>query len=129
MSHKNCQIGGFTLWEILIVVVVVGAIAYIASIALRPNYFRDGHGSTINACVNNLRIIDGAKGQWAIENHKQLLDIPVGSDIQPYMGRGLRGALPVCPNDPKQTFETSYSPNNVRTVPTCKILPTNHILR
>jgi hypothetical protein len=46
------------------------------------------------ACINNLRMIDGAMQQWALEN-KRAQGSPVGSaDILPY----LRGnALPVCP--------------------------------
>lgn len=46
------------------------------------------------ACINNLRMIDGAMQQWALEN-KRAQGSPVGSaDILPY----LRGnALPACP--------------------------------
>ena len=128
MSRNNTKSGGFTLTEILIVAVLVGIIVYIAQIAMHPRYAGSSHGSNLNACINNLRILDGGKGQWAIEHNKQNTDTPVGSDIQPYMGHGPAGELPVCPNDPKHRFDTSYSPNNVGTKPVCRILPTNHIL-
>ena len=70
----------------------------------------------------------GSKAQWALENHKQSTDTPADSDIQPFMGRGSADELPMCPNDPNQTFDTSYSINNVGTAPTCKILPATHSL-
>jgi hypothetical protein len=63
-----------------------------------------------------------------MEHKKQNTDTPTASDIQPYMGRGPAIEMPSCPNDPKHTFATSYSINNVGSVPTCKIYPTNHIL-
>jgi prepilin-type N-terminal cleavage/methylation domain-containing protein len=126
MSRNNPKPAGFTLTEILIVAVLVGIIVYIAQIAMRPRFV--SRRSTTNACINNLRIIDGAKGQWALEKHKQNTDTPVASDIQPYMGFGSASVLPVCPNDPKHRFDTSYSPNNVGTKPVCRIVPTNHIL-
>ncbi len=50
-----------------------------------------------NACINNLRMIDGAKQQWALEYHKKITDIPTAQDITPYMGRGPAGEFPVCP--------------------------------
>jgi hypothetical protein len=68
-------------------------------------------------------MIDAAKQQWALEFKKKRTDHPAGSDIEPYIG-----ALPVCPADTNNTFETSYSINDVGTKPKCKILPTIHIL-
>jgi hypothetical protein len=54
-------------------------------------------GPQANACINNLRLIDGAKGQWALENHKQNTDVPTVQDLTPYLGRGPNGQFPVCP--------------------------------
>jgi hypothetical protein len=134
MSRNNRRLGGFTVAETIMLGVLVLA-AIIATIAVigvimsltMSRYPRSGH-SDANACINNLRIIDGAKSQWANELHKQLTDTPAGSDIQPYMGHGSAGELPFCLNDPKHSFATSYSPNNVGSKPVCKILPTNHVL-
>jgi len=81
-----------------------------------------------NSCINNLRLIDSAKQQWALEQRKQSTDTPAGSDLQRYLGRGAAGELPYCPMDTSMTFENSYSPNNVATKPTCKISPSTHIL-
>ena len=47
------------------------------------------------ACINNLRIIDAAKEQWALENKKTSIDVPTASDLRPYLGRSRD--LPRCP--------------------------------
>jgi prepilin-type N-terminal cleavage/methylation domain-containing protein len=53
----------FTLVEIMIVVAIIGLLAAIAI----PNFVRARETSQTNACVNNLRQIDAAKDQWALE--------------------------------------------------------------
>jgi len=125
MAPKTSKMGGFTATEILIAVVLIVLLAAVMIPMLtrkHPEY--PAH----MACITNLRMIDGAKGQWALENQKTKADTPRDSDLQAYMGRGPAGELPRCPCDPKQTFDSSYSVNNVGTKPTCKILPTIHIL-
>lgn len=107
--------------------IVVAIIGLLAAIAI-PNFVRARTTSQLNTCISNLRTIDGAKGSWALENHKQTTDTPGDSDIQPFLGRGSSGELPVCPADSAQTFDTSYTPNNVGTKPVCIIVPTTHIL-
>ena len=80
------------------------------------------------ACINNLRLIDSGKLQWALEKSKKTTDTPVDSDMQPYLGRGSNGELPYCPLDTKESFDSSYSLHNVGTHPTCKIMPDLHVL-
>jgi TolA-binding protein len=65
-----------------------------------------------NACINNLRQIDGAKQQWALENKKDANAVPVVNDLLPYFKAG---AMPGCPGG------GSYTLNNVSMVPTCTI--------
>ena len=50
-----------------------------------------------NACIINLRLIDAAKQEWALENHKQNSDTPTEQDLLPYFGPGPAGKFPVCP--------------------------------
>ena len=59
-----------------------------------------------DACITNLRLIDGAKQAWAIEMGKQVADTPSWSDLQPYIGRGPNGALPKCPSSGTYTIGT-----------------------
>ena len=112
--------------EICIAVVLIVLLAAIAI----PNFVRSRSTLSATSCINNLRILDSAKAQWALLQKKKNTDIPAGSDIQPYMGGGPAGELPVCPIDPKQTFDSSYSLNSIGAKPTCKIMPADpgHIL-
>lgn len=62
-----------------------------------------------NACIVNLRHLDGAKQQWALENKKAPNSVPTQADLAPY----LRNQLPVCPNG------GFYTLGSVEAVPTC----------
>src|SRR6185295_1218887 len=79
---------GFTLVEIMIVVAIIGLLAAIAI----PNFIRARATSQTNACINNLRQIDGAVQQWALENNKASTDAVGLTDVQPYLGRGSKGS-------------------------------------
>lgn len=111
---------GFTLVEIMIVVAIIGLLATIAI----PNFIRARTVSQQNACISNLRHIDGAIQQWALENKAGAdseVEIP---DIQPYFGRG-SGQMNavICPAaGPNVTnFASSYSITKVDEAPTCLI--------
>jgi prepilin-type N-terminal cleavage/methylation domain-containing protein len=54
---QNYKKAGFTLVEIMIVVAIIGLLAAIAI----PNFVRARTTAQQNACINNLRQIDGAK--------------------------------------------------------------------
>ena len=120
-SVKNL---GFTLVEIMIVVAIIGLLAAIAI----PNFVKARTTSQMNACINNLRLIDSSKQQWALEQRKVGTDTPAGTDLQPYLGRGSAGELPSCPVDSANSFTTSYTANNVGTPPVCQIVPATHVL-
>src|SRR5579863_7469871 len=124
MKIRSSRKAGFTLVEIMIVVAIIGLLAAIAI----PNFVRARTTAQMNACINNLRQIDGAKQQWALENKVTSTATPGATDIQPYMGRGSGGTLPACPADSSKSFTTSYSMGNVSTAPTCQIVTSSHIL-
>jgi prepilin-type N-terminal cleavage/methylation domain-containing protein len=120
MKLDKSRKSGFTLVEIMIVVAIIGLLAAIAI----PNFARARTTSQQNACINNLRQIDGAKQTWALEHTQILTATPADSDIQPYLGRGSSGGLPWCPADPTFNFDNSYVISSLQSVPTCKIVPT-----
>lgn len=49
-----------------------------------PNFVKARDTSMQNACINNLRMIDSAKQQWALENGKKGDDVPAEKDLLPY---------------------------------------------
>ena len=66
----------------------------------------------INTCINNLRQIDAAKQQWALENNKTASAVPTAQDLLPYLVDGL---FPVCPSG------GTYTINAVGITPTCSV--------
>jgi prepilin-type N-terminal cleavage/methylation domain-containing protein len=122
MKLDGSRKSGFTLVEIMIVVAIIGLLAAIAI----PNFARARTTSQANACINNLRQIDGAKQTWALEHYVPPNTTPGATDIQPYLGRGSGGALPICPADSASSFSTSYSLNDLQTAPVCQINSASH---
>jgi prepilin-type N-terminal cleavage/methylation domain-containing protein len=119
MKHKTNRHSGFTLVEIMIVVAIIGLLAAIAI----PNFVRARTQSQMNACINNLRQIDGAVQQWALENKKNSSDTVQFSDISGY----LKSAV-ICPAG-GTAFSDSYSmPGSVTNKPSCKKQTATHIL-
>src|SRR5258707_12960880 len=67
MKNRTARKGGFTLVEIMIVVAIIGLLASIAI----PNFVKARNTAQTQACITNLRQIEGAINEWALENKKQ----------------------------------------------------------
>ncbi len=80
----NKNRGGFTLVEIMIVVAIIALLAAIAV----PNFLRARKRSQATRILEDLRIIDSAIDQYAIENNKSSGDGVVWTDVQAYLKKG-----------------------------------------
>ena len=76
--------GGFTLVEIMIVVAIIALLAAIAV----PNFLRARKRSQATRILEDLRIIDSAIDQYAIENNKSGGDAVTWADVQGYLKKG-----------------------------------------
>ena len=66
LNQFNKRRGGFTLVEIMIVVAIIALLAAIAV----PGFLRARKRSQASRIINDLRLIDSAVDQYAIENNK-----------------------------------------------------------
>jgi hypothetical protein len=93
---ESCGNGTKSIGPTAMLLPAAATVGMLAAIAI-PNFVRARGTAQNNACINNLRMIDGAKGQWALEKHKQNSDTPTWDDLRPYLEFGPNKNMPVCP--------------------------------
>ena len=112
MKIQTSRKSGFTLVEIMIVVAIIGLLAAIAI----PNFVKARTTAQKNACIANLKQIDGANQQWALENKKTDSDTVDSSGSVKYL-KG--GNAPTCPAGGSYTIAVTVS-----NAPTCNLAGT-----
>src|SRR3954452_25270682 len=118
MNIKKSRKSGFTLVKIMIVVAIIGLLAAIAI----PNFVKARTTSQQNACINNLRQVDGAIQQWALEFKKDPAANVVETDVTPYLKNSV-----ICPSG-GTAFSDSYTLATVADRPVCKKVAATHLL-
>jgi prepilin-type N-terminal cleavage/methylation domain-containing protein len=104
----KAQKRGFTFIEIMIVVTTIGLLSAIAV----PNFQQARAMTQQNACLNNLKKIDVAKDQYALDNNTSTGVIPSDLALSPYVKGGIQIAK-ACPSG------GSISVNAIGSDPTC----------
>ncbi len=93
-TSKASLLAGFTLVEIMIVVAIIGVLAAIGI----PSFVHARTRSQATACINNLRQIETAVQQVAIEKGLHVGDaVTWPDDITPYIKLNSEGSIPPCP--------------------------------
>jgi hypothetical protein len=77
-----------------------------------PNFVKARETAQMNACINNLRQIEAAKNEWAMDKGKVPGDAPAKPDLLPYLKTG---AFPACPAG------GTYTIGAVSNAPTCSV--------
>ncbi len=105
MKNGTGTVKAFTLVEIMIVVAIIGILAVIAI----PNFNNARLQTRKSICINNMRQIDSAKEQWALENSKISTNTPTEEELAIYM----RSGFPECPS------RGTYTIGDLSTLPRC----------
>jgi prepilin-type N-terminal cleavage/methylation domain-containing protein len=108
LTKINKRRGGFTLVEIMIVVAIIALLAAIAV----PGFLRARKRSQASRILNDLRMIDSAVDQYAIENNKGTGDAVAINAWTAYMKGGT--ALYTTATD---LFGHAYGAQTVDTLP------------
>jgi prepilin-type N-terminal cleavage/methylation domain-containing protein len=84
LNKLNKRRAGFTLVEIMIVVAIIALLAAIAV----PGFLRARKRSQASRILNDLRMIDAAVDQYAIETNKKSNDVVGTADWTNYLKKG-----------------------------------------
>jgi competence protein ComGC len=107
LGGRGLAIGGLVTGYISLALIPV-----LVAMAI-PNVIKARDTAQKNACINNLRVIDTAKQQWALDNSKSADDVPTAQDLDKYIPGGY--AHLHCKRDGE------YVIGKVSEAPTCSI--------
>jgi prepilin-type N-terminal cleavage/methylation domain-containing protein len=98
---------GFTLVEIMIVVLIIGILLAIAV----PNFVRARETSRAKSCVSQLKTLEASKEQWAMDTRAATNATPTMANLVPTYVK----TTPLCESG------GTYTLGNMQTRPTCSI--------
>ena len=101
--------------------IVVAIIGLLATIAI-PNFIRARTNSQQKACIENLRVIDSAIQQWALETKRGPNDPVIEAEIQPYVKNE-----PICPAGGTRFSDSYTMAATVADKTVCQKVPATHI--
>ena len=109
--YRGMQCGrkGFTLVEIMIVVLIIGILLAIAV----PNFIKARETSRSKSCVANLKQIEAAKEQWCMDNKQSASSTPADTDLY--------GTTNYVKNTPSCPSSGTYTIGDMSTRPVCSI--------
>src|SRR5438045_5083454 len=112
-NKLNTRRGGFTLVEIMIVVAIIALLAAIAV----PGFLRARKRSQASRILDDLRMIDAAVDQYAIETNRSAGNTVAVTDWTNYLKKGTQ-----LYNSGNSVLGSAYGPQTVDTIPR---VPTN----
>ena len=121
MQNRTTRQSGFTLLEVLIVAGIIGLLAAIAV----PNFVRARTAAQTNTCIANLKEIEAAITQWALEKKKSPRSAVSITDISGTSNSFIKAAINTqltCPAGGSYTLVT------VAVLPTCSLATSGHSL-
>jgi len=115
LNAINKRRGGFTLVEIMIVVAIIALLAAIAV----PGFLRARKRSQASRILNDLRMIDSAVDQYAIETNRKTNDVVNVADWTNYLKKGS-----LLYNTGKSLLGSTYGNQTVDTIP--QVVPSDY---
>jgi len=108
LNKLNKRRGGFTLVEIMIVVAIIALLAAIAV----PGFLRARKRSQASRILNDLRMIDAAVDQYAIETNRSTGNTVAVTDWTNYLKKNS-----ILYNTGKSLLGSTYGSQTVDTIP------------
>jgi len=108
MTRTHLYRAGFTLVEIMIVVAIIALLAAIAV----PGFLRARKRSQASRILNDLRMVDSAVDQYAVETNRKTGDTVAVSDWTNYLKRGS-----LIYTTGNSVLGSAYGPQTVDTIP------------
>jgi hypothetical protein len=98
--------------ELIVLAVIIGFSFCVSKYA---TFVRSGT-SPANTCINNLRQIEAAKNEWALEKGITNVEVaPQENDLTPYIQLGSNSRIPTCPSG------GTYTIGKLKEIATCSL--------